>query len=151
MAKYRIAWMPGDGIGQDVREAARIVLDTLKIDAEYIPADIGWEFWKKEGNPLPAKTWEIKNTDCCLFGAITSKSKDDAEKELDPKLRRKRYSYVSPLLNLRQGLKLHTNIRPCKAYPGNPLNYREGIDLVIFRENTEGLYSGVEFHPCPKM
>ncbi|MCK7470550.1 MAG: isocitrate/isopropylmalate family dehydrogenase [Desulfomicrobium escambiense] len=42
-----------------------------------------------------------------------------------------------------------TNLRPCKAYPGNPLNYKEGIDLVVFRENTEGLYAGVEFFPVP--
>jgi 3-isopropylmalate dehydrogenase len=58
--------------------------------------------------------------------------------------------YFSPIVKLRQLLHLHTNLRPCKAYPGNPLNYREGIDLVIFRENTEGLYAGVEFHPIPQ-
>jgi 3-isopropylmalate dehydrogenase len=51
---------------------------------------------------------------------------------------------------MRQELNLHTNLRPCKAYPGNPLNYKEGIDLIIFRENTEGLYVGVEFHPMPE-
>jgi 3-isopropylmalate dehydrogenase len=44
---------------------------------------------------------------------------------------------------------LATNLRPCKAFPGNPLNFRDGIDLVVFRENTEGLYAGVEFHPIP--
>jgi len=49
MAKYRIAWMPGDGVGNDVMEAARIVLDRMKLDAEYVPCDIGWEFWRKEG------------------------------------------------------------------------------------------------------
>jgi 3-isopropylmalate dehydrogenase len=50
---------------------------------------------------------------------------------------------------LRQLFNLATNLRPCKAYPGNPLNYRDDIDLVVFRENTEGLYAGVEFHPVP--
>jgi 3-isopropylmalate dehydrogenase len=50
---------------------------------------------------------------------------------------------------LRQLFNLHTNLRPCKAYPGNPLNLRDDIDLVVFRENTEGLYAGVEFHPVP--
>ncbi|HHE48303.1 MAG TPA: isocitrate/isopropylmalate dehydrogenase family protein, partial [Candidatus Acetothermia bacterium] len=44
---------------------------------------------------------------------------------------------------------LFANVRPCRAFPGNPLNFREDIDLVVFRENTEGLYSGVEFHPVP--
>jgi isocitrate/isopropylmalate dehydrogenase len=53
MSEYRIAWMPGDGIGVDVMEAARMVLDRLGLDAEYVPADIGWEFWCQEGNPLP--------------------------------------------------------------------------------------------------
>jgi 3-isopropylmalate dehydrogenase len=53
-------------------------------------------------------------------------------------------------VGLRQQFNLHTNMRPCKAYPGNPLNFKEGIDLVIFRENTEGMYGGVEFHPIPE-
>ncbi len=45
MPKYKIAWMPGDGCGQDVMEAARLVLDALGLDAEYVPAYFGWEFW----------------------------------------------------------------------------------------------------------
>ena len=151
MAKYKIAWLPGDGIGNDVMEAAKIVLDELKLDADYLPGDVGWEFWKKEGNPLPDRTIKIfKETDCCLFGAITSKPKDEAEKELAPELKGKGYVYSSPIVRLRQEFNLHTNLRPCKAYKGNPLNYRDDIDLVVFRENTEGLYSGVEFHPLPK-
>ena len=48
--------MPGDGVGNDVMEAARLVLDRLKLDAEYVPCDIGWEFWCKEGNALPDRT-----------------------------------------------------------------------------------------------
>ena len=81
MAKYRIAWLPGDGVGVDVMEAARIVLDKLGLDAEYPHGDIGWEFWCKEGNPLPDRTIElIKKTDCTLFGAITSKPKEEAER-----------------------------------------------------------------------
>lgn len=151
MAKYRIAWLPGDGVGNDVMEAARIVLDTLKLDAEYIHGDIGWEFWKKEGNPLPDRTIEMmKSTKCALFGAITSKPKEEAQRELAPELQGKGYDYFSPIVRLRQEFNLHTNLRPCKAYPGNPLNYKEGIDLVIFRENTEGMYGGVEFHPIPE-
>ncbi len=151
MAKYKIAWLPGDGIGNDVMEAAKIVLDELKLDADYIPGDVGWEFWKKEGNPLPDRTIKLlKETDCCLFGAITSKPKEEAEKELAPELKEKGYIYSSAIVRLRQEFKLHTNLRPCKAYKGNPLNYRDNIDLVVFRENTEGLYSGVEFHPLPK-
>lgn len=150
MAKYKIAWLPGDGIGNDVMEAAKIVLKELNLAADYLPGDVGWEFWKKEGNPLPDRTIELlKETDCCLFGAITSKPKEEAEKELAPKLKGKGFVYSSPIVRLRQEFKLHTNLRPCKTYKGNPLNYRDDIDLVVFRENTEGLYSGVEFHPLP--
>jgi len=152
MVKYKIAWLPGDGVGNDVMDAAKIVLDTIQLDAEYIPGDIGWEFWKSEGDPLPERTIKLlKESDCCLFGAITSKPKDEAAKELDPKLRDKGYVYTSPIVRLRQTFNLHTNMRPCKAYKGNPLNYRDDIDIIVFRENTQCLYSGVEFSPVPKI
>ncbi len=151
MAKYKIAWMPGDGVGNEVMDATRIVLDTLGLDAEYIHADIGWEFWCKEGNPLPDRTIEIlKDTDCALFGAITSKPREEAHEELDESLKDKGLVYFSPIVKLRQLFDLHTNLRPCKAYEGNPLNYKEGIDLVVFRENTEGSYGGVEWYPLPE-
>lgn len=153
MARYRIAWMPGDGVGNDVMEAARLVLDAMKFDAEYIPADIGWEFWCKEGEALPQRTVDLlKKTDCALFGAITSKPNDEAQEELVPELRSKKppLVYRSPIVRLRQVFNLHTNLRPCKAYPGNALNYRDDIDQVVFRENTEGMYGGVEFHPIPQ-
>lgn len=150
MAKYKIAWLPGDGIGVDVMDAAKIVLDKLHFDAEYIHGDIGWEFWSKEGNPLPDRTVQLlKNTDCALFGAITSLPKQEAEAALAPALQGKGLVYSSPIVRMRQEFNLRTNLRPCKAYPGNPLNYKEGIDIVVFRENTEDLYSGVEFFPLP--
>ncbi|RMF64203.1 MAG: isocitrate/isopropylmalate dehydrogenase family protein [Calditrichaeota bacterium] len=151
MAKYKIAWLPGDGVGKDVMDAARVVLDALNFDAQYFPGDIGWEFWKHEGNPLPDRTIELlRRTDACLFGAITSKPKEEAEKELDPDLQGRGLVYASPIVRLRQEFNLHTNLRPCKAFAGNPLNYQDGIDLVVFRENTEDLYAGVEFHPLPQ-
>ena len=75
MAKYKIAWMPGDGVGNDVMDACRLVLDAMHFDAEYVPADIGWDFWCREGDPLPPRTIEIlKKTDCALFGAIILKT-----------------------------------------------------------------------------
>jgi len=151
MAKYTIAWMPGDGVGNDVMKAARLVLDAMQFDAEYVHGDIGWEFWCNEGDPLPRRTIDLlRQTDCALFGAITSKPKDEATEELTPKLRGKKLVYFSPIVRLRQLFNLHTNLRPCKAYPGNPLNLRDDIDLVVFRENTEGMYGGVEFHPIPQ-
>ena len=150
MAKYKIAWLPGDGIGRDVMEAARLVLERLALDAEYVGGDIGWEFWRAEGNPLPERTKDLmRGTDCAPFGAITSKPKDEAARELASELQDKGYVYYSPIVRLRQEFNLYVNMRPCKAYAGNPLNYREDVDLVIFRENTEGLYAGVEWSPVP--
>jgi len=150
MAKYKIAWLPGDGVGVEVMDATKIVLDGLGFDAEYIHGDIGWEFWKSEGNPLPDRTKDLLNeTGCALFGAITSKPKEEAQKELAPELQGKGYVYSSPIVRLRQEFNLHTNLRPCRAFAGNPLNYRDDIDLVVFRENTECLYVGIEFHPVP--
>ncbi len=150
MAKCKIAWMPGDGIGIDVLEAVKIVLDKIALNAEYIPADIGWEFWCKEGEPLPQRTLDLlKKTDCAMFGAITSKGKDVADKELAPELQGKGYSYRSPIVRMRQLLDLYICLRPCRAYPGNPLNYKDNIDLIVFRENTEGMYIGVEYARIP--
>ena len=151
MPKYRIAWLPGDGVGVDVLGAARLVLDRLALDAEYVPGDIGWDFWCSEGDALPPRTVELlKNVDAALFGAITSKPITAAATELAPALRDQGLTYRSPIVRMRQMFDLYICLRPCKAYPGNPLNYKEGIDLVVFRENTEDLYSGVEFGPVPQ-
>ena len=151
MAKFKIALMPGDGIGNDVMDAAKIVLEKIALDAEYVPADIGWELWCKEGEPLPQRTVDtLKTCDCALFAAITSKPKEEAEAELAPELQGKGFVYRSPIVRLRQTFDLYVNLRPCKAFKGNPLNLRDGIDMVVFRENTQGLYAGVEFHPVPQ-
>ncbi len=150
MSKYRIAWLPGDGIGNDVMEAARVVLDSVELDAEYVPGDIGWDFWCREGDAFPARTVELLNdVDAALFGAITSKPVKAAEAELVPELKGKGLVYRSPIVRMRQLFDLYVCLRPCKAYPTNPLNHKEGIDLVVFRENTEDLYAGVEFGPVP--
>jgi isocitrate/isopropylmalate dehydrogenase len=149
-AKYKIAWLPGDGIGVDVLEAAKIVLDKLNLDADLIHGDIGWEFWCKEGDAFPERTIELlKNVDAAMFGAITSKPVKAAELELAPELRGKGLTYRSPIVRMRQMFDLYICLRPCKAYAGSPLNYKEDIDLVMFRENTEDLYCGVEFNPVP--
>jgi 3-isopropylmalate dehydrogenase len=87
--------------------------------------------------------------DAALFGAITSLPKEEAEAALVPELRGTGKVYRSPIVRLRQEFNLRTNLRPCKAYAGNPLNYRDDIDIVVFRENTEDLYVGIEFHPLP--
>jgi isocitrate/isopropylmalate dehydrogenase len=88
--------------------------------------------------------------DAAMFGAITSKPVKAAEEELVPELKGTGLVYRSPIVRMRQMFDLYICQRPCKAYAGNPLNYKDDIDLVVFRENTQDLYSGVEFHPVPE-
>ncbi len=155
-----IVTMPGDGIGKTVLPEAIKVLNAVNFNAEYIHADIGWDFWCKEGNALPQRTIDLlEKHKIGLFGAITSKPKDAAAKELDPSLQGKGYVYFSPIVSLRQLFNLDICIRPCKSFKGNPLNFirrnNSGfeeplVDAVIFRQNTEGLYSGVEWTNPPK-
>lgn len=160
MTKRTIVAMPGDGIGRVVLEETTRILDKAGFTADYIEGDIGWEFWKKEGNPLPDRTVKLlEKYKTGLFGAITSKPKDAAFEELSDKLKSRGLVYSSPIVGLRQHFNLDICIRPCKTYKGNPLNFiRRGgdgtieepeIDVVIFRQNTEGLYGGVEWSDPP--
>lgn len=150
-ASYKIAWLPGDGVGSEVLEATKIVLDKLNFSAEYIHGDIGWEFWCKEGDAFPQRTIDLlHNVDAAMFGAITSKPVKTAEQELVPELQGKGLVYRSPIVRMRQTFDLYNCLRPCKAYPGNPLNYKDDIDIVMFRENTEDMYCGVEFNTVPE-
>jgi 3-isopropylmalate dehydrogenase len=143
--------LPGDGIGPEVCEAARLVLDAAGFEAEYLLGDIGWEFWRTEGDALPARTLDLlRHTDCAFFGAITSKPAAEAVGELAPELQGRGLTYRSPIVRIRQMLDLYICLRPCRTFRGNPLNYRENIDLAIFRENTEGMYIGVEFPKIPE-
>lgn len=151
MKKYKIAWLPGDGVGVEVLEATKIVLDKLNFNAEYIHGDIGWEFWCKEGDAFPQRTIDLlNNVDASMFGAITSKPVKQAELELIPELQGKGLVYRSPIVRMRQLFDLYICLRPCKSYPGNPLNYKDTTDIVVFRENTEDMYCGVEFNKVPE-
>lgn len=156
MAKRTIVAMPGDGIGKNVLEEAIRVLDAAGFEANYVNGDIGWEFWCKEGNPLPERTIKLlEEHKIALFGAITSKPKDAAAAELIPELQDKGLVYSSPIVGLRQHFNLDICMRPTRSYKGNPLNFiKRGagdeiiepmVDAVIFRQNTEGLYGGVEW------
>lgn len=161
MVKRKIVTMPGDGIGRVVLEEALRVLDASGFKADFIEGDIGWEFWCREGDPLPKRTIDLlEEHRVGLFGAITSKPKDAALAELDPGLRDKGLVYSSPIVGLRQHFGLDICLRPCKSYFGNPLNFiRRGphgeieepmVDVAIFRQNTEGLYGGVEWTNPPQ-
>ncbi|MCX7875731.1 MAG: isocitrate/isopropylmalate family dehydrogenase [Melioribacteraceae bacterium] len=157
-----IVALPGDGIGKIVLPEAIRLLDAAGFKANYVYADIGWDFWCNEGNPLPKRTIDlIKEHKIALFGAITSKPNSDAQKELLPELQNKGLVYFSPIVALRQIFNLDICIRPCVSFKGNPLNFiRKNIDgtydeplinTVVFRQNTEGLYAGVEWTNPPKV
>src|ERR1035437_9532202 len=114
MSQYNIAWLPGDGVGIEVMEAAKICLDALKFDAKYTHGDIGWEFWCREGESFPQRTIDLlKASDAAMFGAITSKPVKDAEAELAPALKGKGLIYRSPIVRMRQLFDLYTCLRPC--------------------------------------
>ena len=160
MAHHTIVTMPGDGIGATVLPEAVRVLEAVGFDASYVHGDIGWEFWRKEGNPLPDRTLELLDRHRLgLFGAITSKPKREAAAELDPSLRDRGLVYFSPIVAMRQRYDLDVCIRPCRSFAGNPLNFvrqttsggmeEPRVDVVIFRQNTEGLYAGLEWTDPP--
>jgi isocitrate dehydrogenase (NAD+) len=160
MAKHVVVTMPGDGIGKVVLPEALRVLDAVSFDARYVPAEIGWSCWVDQGNALPEKTVELlAQHKLGLFGAITSKPKKAAQAELRPALKDKGYSYFSPIVAMRQRFDLDVCIRPCRSFPGNPLNFvrksagggveEPAVDAVVFRQNTEGLYAGVEYTDPP--
>jgi len=160
MARRSVVVMPGDGIGKVVLPEALRVLEAAGFTADWISAGIGWEYWVENGNPLPEETVElIAEHKVALFGAITSKPKDRAAAEIRAELRDAGHVYFSPIVGLRQHFDLDVSIRPCITFPGNPLNFIRraadgGVDeprvnAVIFRQNTEGLYGGVEWTNPP--
>jgi 3-isopropylmalate dehydrogenase len=153
--------MPGDGIGKVVLPEALRVLKAAGFEADYVHGDMGWDFWVKEGNALPQRTIDLlEKHKIGLFAAITSKSKDKADAELSPALRGKGYTYYSPIVTMRQHFNLDICVRPCISFPGNPLNFirrkpdggfeEPRVNAVIFRQNTEGLYAGVEWTNPPE-
>jgi homoisocitrate dehydrogenase len=129
MTSYRICLLPGDGIGPEVIDSAEQVLRALPLDLEFTRADIGFGAYERLGTPLPDPTLDaIRGADAALFGAVTT----------PPGIP----GYFSPVVRMRQTLDLYANLRPCRSIPH--ASSRPGIDLLIVRENTEGLYSGVE-------
>ncbi|AWN23872.1 NAD-dependent isocitrate dehydrogenase [Deinococcus irradiatisoli] len=126
MAHYRIALIEGDGIGHEVIPAARRVLDAAGFDAEYVDAQAGYEYFLDYGTSTPQATYDaVENTHATLFGAATSPTDK-------PK------GFQGAIRHLRQKYGLYANVRPTKTRPV-PGSY-DNVDLVIVRENTQGLY-----------
>lgn len=129
MMPYQITLLPGDGIGPEVIAAAENVLRALPVELEFTRADIGLGAYERLGTPLPDSTLQaIRTADAALFGAVTT----------PPNLP----GYFSPVVRMRQSLGLYANLRPTRSIPH--FASRPGIDLILVRENTEGLYSGIE-------
>ena len=130
MTTYKIAVIPGPGIGKEVvPEAVRLLESTdLKFDFSYM--EVGYEVFKKTGTPVPDDVLaRMRKTQACLFGATTTPVGVEG--------------YRSAIITLRKALGLYANVRPAKSLP-IPTSMKN-VDLVIVRENTEGLYSGMEF------
>jgi|AGTN01.1.fsa_nt_gi Isocitrate/isopropylmalate dehydrogenase len=122
----KIAVLPGDGIGKEVVPVAESVLKLALPSAEFVPVEVGNERWLREGTAITEEDTDIiRGCDCVLFGAITSPPGKP---------------YRSVILGLRKDLGLYANIRPFRS---NPVSPRQ-VDFVIYRENSEDLYCGME-------
>ena len=131
---YDIAIISGDGIGREVMDACEYMLDKLDLEFRFTYGEAGFECFNKNGTTLPDETIKMANkSDAVLFGASTSTPGEP-----------------SPIINLRKELNVYANIRPIKSYKGVNC-IRDDINFVIVRENTEGLYSQVEYGDCDKM
>lgn len=129
--KYQIAVVPGDGIGQEVMEATLSVLEGLDLDFDYVFGEAGDECLEKNGVALPEKTLEIiRDADACLFGAAGE-------------------SAANVIVKIRQEMKMFANLRPVKSYP-NTKSLFSGVDFMIVRENTEGMYIADEEEYTPE-
>jgi isocitrate dehydrogenase (NAD+) len=125
----RVTLVPGDGIGPEVIEAARRAVDATGVSIEWERRDIGAGAFVRTGDPLPVTTLDaIRSSRVALKGPIETPSASGLR---------------SVNLLLRQTLDLYANLRPCRLYPGIPSRYDE-VDLVVIRENTEGMYTGIE-------
>lgn len=133
---YKIAVLPGDGIGPEVIEASVKVLKAVQavskgLNFELLYGEAGFNCIDKFGTNLPEETISLlKESQACLKGPMTTPEEPD--------------SPVSVAVKIRKMLGLYANVRPCRSMPGVE-SIKPDIDLVVVRENTEGLYAGAEF------
>jgi homoisocitrate dehydrogenase len=144
VAPLRILVLPGDGIGQEVIPAALDVLRATGLPFEFVPGEAGWQCFQRHGTSLPDETLAAaRAAEAILFGAVSSPSQPVE-------------GYRSPIVGLRRALDLYANIRPVISDWGLGIGNQENapnpqslvpnrhVDLVVVRENTEGLYAGKE-------
>ena len=131
---YKIVYIPGDGIGPEVVDAARRVVDASGVECKWQAQYAGLSALESTGNPLPAITLEaVREADATLKGPTATASGT---------------GFRSVNVALRQKLELYANFRPARSIPGIPSRY-DDVDLIVIRENTEGLYSGLEHTVVP--
>ncbi len=133
--KWRVAVIKGDGVGPDVINASLLVLDAVKkkfnLDIEYVPAVAGLNTVEKYGTNLPKETLDtLKETDCVLKGPTTTPEGAN--------------SLPSANVGIRKYFDLYADVRPNKTLPNVP-SIKPNVDMIIVRENTEGMYSGLDF------
>lgn len=127
---HRICFIGGDGVGPELVAHARRVLDALGVQYQATEAEAGYACYQKNGTSIPDATVEAaRASDAVMFGAVTT----------PPNVQ----GYRSAIVALRKALELYANVRPSRSYPNVPC-LRNDVDLVIVRENTEGMYSGRE-------
>lgn len=125
----KVVLIPGDGIGVEISQAVQQILEAAGADIEWIPAEAGQKAFEEQGNPLPDKTVElIDQHKLVLKGPLTTPVGS---------------GFRSVNVSLRQKFDLFANIRPAKSLPGVDSHFTH-VDLVTFRENTQGLYIGQE-------
>jgi len=118
----KVAVVEGDGIGHEVVPVARDILAAVRPDFEFFDVEVGYGLWERTGCACGEETMaELRSADAILFGAITTPPDPD---------------YRSAVLQIRHDLDLYANVRPIQG---------GDVDIVIVRENTEGLYSGIEW------
>lgn len=142
-----LLFLPGDGIGPEVCAAALPVLDQLNLPLHIKFGDIGWKCWEREGRSIPDETWiQIQESDAVVLGTVTNKGKRAAEEALPSHLKKISQPYISPVIQLRQHLDLFANIRPIWHIASHHKPFR----CCIIRENTEGLYAGLDYEGIPE-
>jgi len=124
---YNITLIPGDGVGPEVTEAILHIIEIMDIELDYTLAYAGDACYKETGTTIPDETLsKAKKADATLFGSVTTVP-----------------GHKSAIITLRKELDLYANLRPVKTYPGVNCLFND-LDFTIVRENTEGLYSGIE-------
>jgi isocitrate dehydrogenase (NAD+) len=127
---YTVTFIPGDGVGPEISEATRLVLEATGVGFQWEMQEAGEEVFKREGTPLPDRVLEsIRKNKVAIKGPVTTPVGK---------------GFRSVNVALRQALDLYACLRPCRSFRGARTRFQD-IDLVIVRENTEDLYAGIEF------